>query len=112
MSNYGYSGWLGKEKKTYYPMITWTAPTQDVNNNPLIDDFGGYTIYRNTAGAWYPIASIKSYSAALGRKLNYFYDYSLGSGATSYKIVAVNRTGQVSAESSVLSFVSPESEII
>lgn len=110
--NYSGSGWSGSQKTVYFPLLKWTAPTQDVSGNPLIDDFGGYTIYRNTGSGWHVLASIKSYSPSLGKKLDYFYDYTLGFGQASYRIVAVNRTGQVSTESASVNFNCPPPHII
>jgi hypothetical protein len=105
IKNYPNSGWFGSTKVTSFPKLLWTPVTQDVNNNPLPPDFGGYTLYRtNTTyddpnAKWYPIASIKSYIEPLSLSVNYFYDYTAPVGVNSYKIVALNKFGKKSAES-------------
>lgn len=100
IQNYSGSGWTGNTRTTYYPMLTWTAPTQNVSSNAITADFGGYTIFRKGPAdtGFYPVANIKSYIAALGQPITYWYDYTAGAGATQYKLVAINKTGQVSTE--------------
>lgn len=113
IQNYPNSGWVGSEKKTYFPMIKWQAPTQDVTNANLALEFGGYTIYRkhSSESNYYPIASIKSYIAPLNLKVNYFYDYTAKAGISAYKIVALNKFGKTSTEAT-LSVNVPQTTII
>ncbi len=105
IQNYAGSGWTGYTKKTYYPMLKWDQPTQDISGNALTKDFGGYTIYRQGPSdtQFYPVASVKSYIEAQNILVNYWYDYTALSGQNKYKIVAINKYGKTSAESSVLS---------
>lgn len=97
IQNYSGSGWNGYEKHTYFPMLTWSVPTTDVSGNTLANDFGGYLVERGdqlvfptggsllsqmkptvgTGWKFKPIASIPSYIDALGKNVNYFYDYSV-----------------------------------
>jgi hypothetical protein len=103
IQNYSGSGWDGYEKDTYFPMLTWTPPTKDVSGNALADDFGGYVVERatqisgsqsshliQTSGSilndwtWSTIASIPSYISALGKDVDYFYDYSSSTVLDSY----------------------------
>jgi hypothetical protein len=127
IQNYPNSGWTGYEKETYFPMITWTPPTKDVEGNTLPDDFGGYVIERGTqinrdrtlvSSTWRygTIASVPSYITSLGLKVNYFYDYSCADTVNAYlqlgntdgyvdfryRIYAINRQGEKSAVSSTV----------
>jgi hypothetical protein len=114
ISNYPNSGWTGKEKTTYFPLLTWTPPTQDISGNALPNNFGGYTIYRKGPGdaGFYPIASIASYLAPQSLVVNYFYDYTAVSGNNQYKITAINKYGKVSAESAIVTINKPNDLII
>lgn len=132
IQNYPNSGWVGYEKTTSFPMLTWVAPTQDVSGNALQTNFGGYIIERGTllnasgnaitaTWRWGSIASIPSYIGALGKKVDYFYDYSsgleidkikkaggTGSSATlKYRITAINKRGVKSTKTTELSVSVP-----
>lgn len=106
LSNYPRSGWDGAEKKVVYPKLMWNPPTEDVDGNPLEDDFGGYVVFRRRANdsKWNSIASVRSYIPSLELTVNYFYDYSLpNDGSTyEYKIHAVNKHGDKSGASNVV----------
>jgi len=138
IQNYSGSGWNGYEKHTFFPMLTWTPPSQDISGNTLPSNFGGYVIERATqlsanastsgnsmtAGntivsnwTWGTIASIPSYIGALGKSVNYFYDYSSASvldqytkaGYTGnsvtlqYRITAMTKKGSKSTTTSPIS---------
>jgi hypothetical protein len=114
IQNYPNSGWSGNTRSTYYPLVVWTPPVQDISGNAIASNFGGYTIYRKGPGdtGYYPTASIKSYNQATGTYVNYWYDYTAIPGVNQYKMVAINKTGKVSAESSVLNITKPSDTII
>jgi hypothetical protein len=104
IQNYPNSGWTGYTKTEYFPRLNWTPPTNDVSGNALSADFGGYSIYRKAAtdSTFYPIASVKSYIAPLDLVVDYWHDYYAPLGNNQYKIIAFNKYGKVSSESSVL----------
>lgn len=125
IQNYPNSGWEGYEKETFFPMLKWTPPTQDIEGNKLDNSFGGYIIERATrvskngktyqsSYSWYTIASVPSYIGALNLKVNYFYDYtsaleidrhvkldkvSGGVVPLKYRVTAINRRGKKSSTS-------------
>ncbi|RPK20059.1 hypothetical protein [Paenibacillus xylanexedens] len=105
VQNYAGSGWVGYTKTAYYPMLKWNQPTQDISGNALSNDFGGYTIYRKgpADSQFFPVASVKSYIEAQNLIVNFWYDYTALAGANQYKIVAINKFGKSSAESSTIS---------
>lgn len=94
IQNYTNSGWTGYEKTIYYPLITWTPPTQDISGNALDKSFGSYIISRNGKS----IASVPSYISAVDLTVNYFYDYGISGGTNmSYSIQAINNHGSKSS---------------
>lgn len=121
IQNYSGSGWNGYEKQTYFPMLQWMPTMQDISGNTLPTDFGGYIIERGTQlsgniashvatsggtlqsnWTWQSIASVPSYISALNLRVNYFYDYSVASALTGYRLAgytgnAVNLEYRVTA---------------
>jgi hypothetical protein len=114
IQNYHSSGWSGSQKTIAYPMLTWNQVTQDISNNALLNNFGGYTIYRRgpADSVFHVIASIKSYIEPLNLIVNYFYDYTATAGSNQYKITATNKFGKVSAESEIITIDIPSVIII
>jgi hypothetical protein len=131
IQNYPNSGWVGYEKHNYFPMLSWTPPTRDIEGNVLEDNFGGYIIERGhqldrslsrIVAIWRfeTIASIPSYIGALNLKIDYFYDYSsallilkyMKIGTTGivklrYRITAINKRGVKSSKSDILELEIP-----
>lgn len=97
------SGWSGSERTYYYPLLKWTAPTQDISGSAISPSFGGYTIYRKgpTDTDFKAIGSIRSYLTSTAVNLDYFYDYTAQNGTNSYKVVAVSQFGKRSTDSNV-----------
>lgn len=133
IQNYTNSGWTGYEKETSFPMLKWNPPTQDIENNVLESNFGGYIVERatrmspdgktyNSTYKWSVIASIPAFIGALNLKVNYFYDYTSAleidkhikknavtnnKVALKYRVTAINSRGKKSSPSSEITIEIP-----
>jgi hypothetical protein len=110
-------------KKVFYPALTWTPPSTDVNNVTLPKRFGGYQIERSVTtngldDGWGVVAFIPSYITTLDRPIIYFYDYSIDGLAYNslpvvckYRIKAVLYTGESSVASAEVSLTLKKDEL-